>query len=56
MVISNIFDHLHGKFNYLDSLLRLIILVSDWGQRRMAWVEEKLFLNWMAECNLVRNT
>lgn len=53
---ENIFDHPHGKLDGLDGLLQLIILVSDWGQRRNEWVAEKLVLNWVTACNLARNT
>lgn len=52
---ENIFDHPHGKLDWLDGLLQLIILVFDWGQRRNEWAE-KLVLNWVAACNLARNT
>lgn len=53
---ENIFDHPHGKLDGLDGLLQLIILVSDWGQRRNEWVAEKLVLNWVTPCNLACNT
>ncbi len=52
---ENIFDHPYGKLDWLDGLLQLIILVSDWGQRRNEWVAGKLVLNWVTVCNLARN-
>ena len=53
---ENIFDHLHGMLDWLDGSLQLIILLSDWEQRRNEWVVGKFAFNWVTVCNLARNT